>query len=1120
MFLNKSKSVPSDASAAQTADVPPSARKSRGITFSADDKDSSAPVSKTVSGESSARSGTITGPAPGRVSERVSFKKRESTQSNDDGNWPSMVATGSKLKHAATLSLVHSGDPSAGCSIQASISEESHGSDGPSKKSSATSSTAEAGNSSCGQDLKARLFDISTDEEANYKRLGVQRSWPFSLVTDIWPELLKHMEVFKVDNSFHTYNSYRSLMPDDRVRYSYFNIYEETGHDPDVFVIRAFSTFNHFVQLLLLVLAAWSIIFSAYAATFAEAGYPQEYFLMLAILDAALEALYLFGFLARMRTTVIDHRWGKEYCNLDVIQSKNLYDHRFWFDLVSLVPLVLSDFSGAPRWILFVTKLSRGWRLLVPPPQAKVIFSAKLELFRMTLLICVGGHLVGCLWRLLRSDAPMWDQDRQYSQSLSVGMNLILGMEQFKASESAFEDWFLAFSVPVGATVQAVVIGTVLTILQRLTALQNEEIRWQDVNRQAMQTLRLPPSVQLRVFALASYQRLQRNNIALRTLSQNLSSQLQWELNLCLYHEILSQANLFKQLPPGMMLDVVMSFEDNVYLPGDFVCRYGETGDGMHFILKGLCAVFNATMKILFGYKGQGDYFGEVSLITEARRSAYVRAETFCTVAFFSKSSFDAILSVHPEQLEVMIHFMDADQKEQLRLNLGSRGLGGRTSSQSSIGSDAEGTDTKDGDASDEDDKSKGSDCDSDNSDDDKDSDQGSTKDTQKIEVLPPGMISMSNGANDVIEEAEEELRKSQEEFGTASGSASHTPSPPPPPQLVEHPPPPPPKMTSQEDQRISSSPPPVRTVSARSSASVAGKKDGANSGNATGPSSPKSPGRRSLFNSVFSSNPSPSANGPNHSLRRSSTEQALDGGAAAKAAAEQKRGKQDTFARRKSEGWKMAFGKRPSVKKDNDGPASPNASGWRKSWDQTGIDWSNAEEPEQTEQEAEKNAISMRRLTATLGSLGASRASGQGTADAFSEVRLRGALANLLQPLRVQIDRLQAFTSENEAEHIKEMKLQGKSLDELSGDIMKLRADVARLPQDERRGSARPQELLKHATAALEDSVTLNISASRTASPMPSMSFNAGNYEGGSRKPSLLPPEIAFGHASSQPLL
>merc|ERR1719252_384844 len=107
-----------------------------------------------------------------------------------------------------------------------------------------------------------------------------------------------------------------------------------------------------------------------------------------------------------------------------------------------------------------------------------------------------------------------------------------------------------------------------------------------------------------------------------------------------------------------MMWDVIMAFEDNIYLPGDFVCRYGEQGDGMHFILKGCCAILISNLAQILGYKSQGDYFGEISLLTEARRSAYVRAEAFCTIAFLEKMQFNEILAAetapagHPKHMQ------------------------------------------------------------------------------------------------------------------------------------------------------------------------------------------------------------------------------------------------------------------------------------------------------------------------------------------------------------------------------------------------------------------------------------------------------------------------------------
>jgi CRP-like cAMP-binding protein len=112
-----------------------------------------------------------------------------------------------------------------------------------------------------------------------------------------------------------------------------------------------------------------------------------------------------------------------------------------------------------------------------------------------------------------------------------------------------------------------------------------------------------------------------------------------------------------------VLRQIVLVFEDKLFLPGDYVCRYNDSGSEMFFIFKGRCTVLSenhAVLKVM----NKGEHFGEVSLLTGQRRTAFVRSNLFSTLASLSKDRFELIMREFPAQLELILEAMSDKQRQ------------------------------------------------------------------------------------------------------------------------------------------------------------------------------------------------------------------------------------------------------------------------------------------------------------------------------------------------------------------------------------------------------------------------------------------------------------------------
>ena len=98
-------------------------------------------------------------------------------------------------------------------------------------------------------------------------------------------------------------------------------------------------------------------------------------------------------------------------------------------------------------------------------------------------------------------------------------------------------------------------------------------------------------------------------------------------------------------------------FTIETYEQGETIFRKGDDGDGAYFIQAGAVEVLDEEMGIEkpLGQLSEGQYFGEMALLSNAPRNATVRARTTVKLAVLGKGNFLSMLRVVPHVHEDII---------------------------------------------------------------------------------------------------------------------------------------------------------------------------------------------------------------------------------------------------------------------------------------------------------------------------------------------------------------------------------------------------------------------------------------------------------------------------------
>ena len=98
------------------------------------------------------------------------------------------------------------------------------------------------------------------------------------------------------------------------------------------------------------------------------------------------------------------------------------------------------------------------------------------------------------------------------------------------------------------------------------------------------------------------------------------------------------------------LASLIMALKPVVFQPGDLVIRKGEIGRELYLISRGEVEVIDGSGNVV-ATLGEGNFFGEISLLTSAPRNATVRAKSYCDFFVLDKSEFTRVLRDRPQFL-------------------------------------------------------------------------------------------------------------------------------------------------------------------------------------------------------------------------------------------------------------------------------------------------------------------------------------------------------------------------------------------------------------------------------------------------------------------------------------
>ncbi|ESY16598.1 MULTISPECIES: cyclic nucleotide-gated potassium channel [unclassified Mesorhizobium] len=114
--------------------------------------------------------------------------------------------------------------------------------------------------------------------------------------------------------------------------------------------------------------------------------------------------------------------------------------------------------------------------------------------------------------------------------------------------------------------------------------------------------------------------------------------------------QLIAGVPLFQKLGPATLVEIVRALRPRTVPTGAVICRSGETGDRMFFVVEGRVSVATPNPVEL----GPGAFFGEMALISGEPRMATVTAATSVSLLSLHAADFQMLCSSSPEIAEII----------------------------------------------------------------------------------------------------------------------------------------------------------------------------------------------------------------------------------------------------------------------------------------------------------------------------------------------------------------------------------------------------------------------------------------------------------------------------------
>ncbi|XP_076993248.1 cyclic nucleotide-gated channel alpha-1 [Tamandua tetradactyla] len=214
---------------------------------------------------------------------------------------------------------------------------------------------------------------------------------------------------------------------------------------------------------------------------------------------------------------------------------------------------------------------------------------------------------------------------------------------------------FVVVDFLIGVLIFATIVGNIGSMISNMNAARAEFQARIDAIKQYMHFRNVSKDMERRVIKWFDYLWSNKKTVDEREVLKYLPDKLRAEIAISVHLDTLKKVRIFADCEAGLLIELVLKLQPQVYSPGDYICKKGDIGREMYIIKEGKLAVVADDGITQFVVLSDGSYFGEISILNIKgskagnRRTANIKSIGYSDLFCLSKDDLMEALTEYPD---------------------------------------------------------------------------------------------------------------------------------------------------------------------------------------------------------------------------------------------------------------------------------------------------------------------------------------------------------------------------------------------------------------------------------------------------------------------------------------